>query len=74
MQWRLLRIPPHQGVGTWRIPERHNGLSIRGRNFFPPPSILQSVRGHSAILLPAIINGVQEIHPVICFLFKFSND
>jgi putative SOS response-associated peptidase YedK len=31
MQWRLFRVPPHQGVGTGRIPDRQNVLSIRER-------------------------------------------
>jgi len=31
MQWSLIRVPPHQGVGTKRIPDRQNGLSIRER-------------------------------------------
>jgi hypothetical protein len=31
MQWRLFRVSPHQGVGTGRIPDRQNGLSIRER-------------------------------------------
>ena len=31
MQWRLIRVPPHQGVRTERIPDRQNGLSITER-------------------------------------------
>ena len=31
MQWNLFRVTPHQGVGTGRIPDRQNGLSIRER-------------------------------------------
>jgi len=41
----------------------------------PPPLpvyILQSVRGHSAVVLTVTINGMQEIHPVIYFLFLSS--
>ena len=40
--------------------------------FSPPPRILQSVRGHSAVVLTVTINGMQEIHPVIYLLFKLS--
>jgi hypothetical protein len=41
--------------------------------FFSSQYILQSVRGHSAIVLTVTINGMQEIHPVIYLLFKFSH-
>jgi len=36
---------------------------------FFSPNILQSVRGHSAIVLTVTINGMQQIHPVIYLLF-----
>jgi hypothetical protein len=42
--------------------------------FFSSKYILQSVRGHSAIVLTATINGMQEIHPVIYLLFKLSHN
>ena len=39
------------------------------RIFIPSLYILQSVRGHSAIVLTVTINGMQEIHPVIYLPF-----
>jgi len=35
--------------------------------------ILQSVRGHSAIVLTVTINGMQQIRPVTYHLFKFNH-
>ena len=45
-------------------------------NHSSPPLqyILQSVRGHSVVVLTVTINGMQEIHPVIYSLFKFNHD
>jgi hypothetical protein len=40
------------------------------RFYFSPPSILQFVRGHSAVVLTVTINGMQEIHPVIYLLLS----
>ena len=40
----------------------------------PPQYILQTVRGHSAVVLTVIINDMQEIPPVIYLLFKFNHD
>jgi len=36
--------------------------------------MLQSVRGHSAVVLTVTINGMQQIRPVIYLLFKFSHN
>jgi hypothetical protein len=36
--------------------------------------VLQSVRGHSAVVMTATINGMQKIHPVIYLLFKFNHN
>jgi hypothetical protein len=41
--------------------------------FFSSQYILQSIRGHSAIVLTVTINGMQEIHPVIYLLFNFNH-
>jgi hypothetical protein len=45
-------------------------VMIIGVPFFPPSQyILQSVRGHSAVVLTVTINGMQEIRPVIYLLY-----
>jgi hypothetical protein len=41
--------------------------------FFSSQYTLQSVRGHSALVLTVTMNGMQEIHPMICLLFRFSH-
>jgi len=36
--------------------------------------MLQSVRGHSAVVLRVTVNGMQEIHPVIYLLLKLNHN
>jgi len=38
------------------------------------PRLLQSVRKHSAIVLPVAVNGMQQIHPVIYLLLELNRN
>jgi len=51
MQWRLIRVPPHQGVGTERIPDRQNGLSIRERMAEKKTGYLHKLTKHRRALI-----------------------
>jgi hypothetical protein len=42
--------------------------------FVLSPRMLQFVRRHSAFVLTFTINGMQEIHPVMCLLFKLNHN
>ena len=69
---------PLPNEGTSESVPTCRSKNIRSRNqsfiFSPSQYILQSVRRHSAIVVTVNINGMQEIHPVIYLLFKFSHN
>jgi len=59
----------------WCFQVKHKNKIYFVMIFFPPLPvyILQSVWGHSAVVLTVTINGIQEIHPVIHLLFLSSS-
>jgi hypothetical protein len=66
----LLYISGKNTVSMWQSPK-----DILISLSLSPPRTLQSVRGHSKIVLTVTINGMQEIHPVIyLLLFKLNHN
>ena len=55
-----------------KFPENFRCPSFGWRFFFPSQYILQSVRGHPAVVLTVTINGMQAIRPVRYLLFLSS--
>jgi hypothetical protein len=51
---------------------KQNPTDCTEKHFFSSQYILQSFRGHSAIVLTVNVNGMQEIHPVIYLRFLSS--